>query len=236
MDPLNSHLLLLVEDEEHIAQGLIYNLEQEGYEVIHAATGEKALTALQKHAFSLVILDLMLPDMSGLDICQKIRTRDSRLPVLILTALSEENHRVSGFLKGADDYLTKPFSLAEFLLRVQGMLKRSAWYRPKAGDDSRYIFGNNSVDLNEGRALTSQGEITLTDLEIRILRIFFEREGEVLQRSELLASVWHVSPETETRTLDNFIARLRKYFEKNPAVPKHFLTVRGKGYRFIKEK
>jgi DNA-binding response OmpR family regulator len=234
MEHLSAHRLLLVEDEDHIAQGLIYNLEEEGYEVIHAATGEQALENLRKQAFSLVILDLMLPDMSGLDICQKIRSQDPKLPVLILTALSGESNRIDGLLKGADDYLTKPFSLAEFLLRIRGMLKRSEWYRPHGGEESLYLFGENRVDLKEGKALTPEDEIILTDLEVRILQLFFEREGEILRRSELLASVWHVSPETETRTLDNFIARLRKYFEKNPSEPKHFLTIRGKGYRFVK--
>jgi len=234
MGPLNPHHLLLVEDEDHIAQGLIYNLEQEGYQVTYAANGEKALAALGENTFSLVILDLMLPDMSGLDICQKIRDRDPRMPILILTALSGESHRIDGLRKGADDYLTKPFSLAEFLLRVRGILKRSAWYRPHGREERPYLFGENWVDLKEGKALTSQGEIFLTDLEVRILRIFFEREGEILERSELLTSAWHVSPETETRTLDNFIARLRKYFETNPSSPQHFLTIRGKGYRFVK--
>jgi len=234
MGGLNTQHLLLVEDEIHIAQGLVYNLEQEGYQVTHAASGEKALAALQKNTFSLVILDLMLPDMSGLDICKKIRERDPRLPVLILTALSGENHRLDGLRRGADDYLTKPFSLAEFLLRVRGMLKRSAWYRPHGHEKSPYIFGENRVDLKNGKATTALGEIFLTDLEVRILSTFFEREGEVLERSELLASVWHVSPEAETRTLDNFVARLRKYFEKNPSCPRHFLTIRGKGYRFVK--
>ena len=234
MGLLNSHHLLLVEDEVHIAQGLIYNLEQEGYQVTHAATGEKALAALQKHSFSLVILDLMLPDMSGLDICKKIRDRDTRLPVLILTALSDENHRIDGLRKGADDYLTKPFSLTEFLLRIRGMLKRSEWYHSQGKEESPYLFGKNQVNLKNGKAVTSQGEIVLTDLEVRILRLFFDREGEILERSELLASAWHISPETETRTLDNFVARLRKYFETNPSRPQHFLTIRGKGYRFVK--
>jgi DNA-binding response OmpR family regulator len=232
MKRLNSHRLLLVEDEDHIAQGLIFNLEQEGYEVIHAADGQRALAALDGDGFSLVILDLMLPDMNGLDICKWIRDRDPRLPVLILTALGEESQRIEGLRKGADDYLTKPFSLGEFLLRVRGILKRSAWYRPNGRDERPYHFGENRVDLGEGKAVTPQGEFFLTDLEIRILRTFMEHEGEVLERAKLLASVWHLSPETETRTLDNFMERLRKYFEKNPSSPKHFQTIRGKGYRF----
>lgn len=233
MKPRSSYRLLLVEDESHIAQGLIFNLEQEGYETIHAESGEKALEFLRQQTFSLVILDLMLPGMNGFDVCEKIRQQDARLPILILTALSDENHRVDGLLKGADDYLTKPFSLAEFLLRIKGMLKRSEWYRRDKNEKSRYSFGRNEIDFKQRIAKTPSGEIMLTDLEIRILRLFCDREGEILSRSEILASVWHLSPETETRTLDNFMARLRKYFEANPSSPEHFLTVRGKGYRFV---
>ncbi len=228
--------LLLVEDEAHIAQGLIFNLEQEGYRVVHAATAMEAKAAMEEMDFSMLILDIMLPDGNGLDICQSVRDKDDRIPILILTALGDEPHRVNGLKQGADDYLTKPFSLTEFLLRVKRMLERSAWYRPPAASQDIFRFGGCRVDLTEGKAQTLQGEIDLTDLEMKILRIFFAREGETLERSELLASVWRVSPETETRTLDNFIARLRKYFETDPSHPEHFLTVRGKGYRFVSGK
>jgi DNA-binding response OmpR family regulator len=230
------YTLLLVEDELHIAQGLIFNLEQEGYHVIHAATAREAEAALEETDFALLILDIMLPDGNGLNICRAVRERDGRIPILILTALGDEPHRVNGLLHGADDYLTKPFSLTEFLLRVKRMLERSAWYRPRFSGQDVFRFGSCRVDFGERKAQTPQGEIDLTDLELRILRIFFSREGELLERSELLASVWRLSPETETRTLDNFVARLRKYFEADPSHPQHFLTVRGKGYRFISGK
>jgi DNA-binding response OmpR family regulator len=222
--------ILLVEDEEHIAQGLTFNLEQEGYSVTHAPTGREALNALESRDFALLILDLMLPDMSGLDICRSARKRDDRLPILILTALGDETHRVAGLQHGADDYLTKPFSLAEFLLRVRRILERSTWYRPLPG--TIYRFGPHTVNLQEQKAMTPQGEIELTEMEVRILRIFFSKAGEVLDRGELLESVWNLAPDTETRAPDNFIARLRKYFEADPAHPEFFLTVRGKGYRF----
>ena len=236
MNQPTGYTLLLVEDETHIAQGLIFNLEQEGYRVVHAATGKEALAALEEKDFSLLILDIMLPDTNGFNICRSVREKDNRIPILILTALGEENHRVTGLMHGADDYLTKPFSLTEFLLRVKRMLERSTWYRPSAGSRNIFLIGPSRVDLKEGKATTPQGQTDLTELEVRILRIFFSREGELLERSELLESVWRVSPETETRTLDNFMARLRKYFEADPSHPEHFLTVRGKGYRFVSRK
>ncbi|NLV24255.1 MAG: response regulator transcription factor [Deltaproteobacteria bacterium] len=233
MKPSPGHTILLVEDEIHIAQGLIFNLEQEGCHVIHAATAHEAWTALERMDFSLLILDVMLPDGNGFDICRSVRERDGRIPILFLTALGDEAQRINGLAHGADDYLTKPFSLTEFLLRVKRMLERSDWYRPSPASQDVVNFGGCRVDFKEGKALTLQGEIGLTDLEMKILRIFFSREGEILERSELLASVWGLSPETETRTLDNFIARLRKYFEADPSHPEYFLTVRGKGYRFV---
>jgi DNA-binding response OmpR family regulator len=160
---------------------------------------------------------------------------DSRLPILILTARVDEEDRIKGLAGGADDYLTKPFSLDEFLLRVKGMLRRSEWYRPKAAPEEHYRFGDNEVNLKEGRAVTPRGEIILTDLEVKMLRTFFRAEGRILSRAELLKSVWGMAPETETRTLDNFIVRMRKYFEVEPARPVHFHTVRGQGYRFERD-
>jgi len=226
--------ILLVEDESHIAKGLVFNLEQEGYLVVHVGSGEEALVFLQQHPCSLVILDLMLPDMHGLEVCRRIRKIDRRMPILMLTAMDKESDKVAGLAEGADDYLTKPFNLEEFLLRVKGMLRRSEWYRPDIRHYERYTFGGNEVDLKEQRAVTPRGEFSLTELEVKMLRTFFHREGEILSRVELLESVWGISPDTETRTLDNFIMRMRKYFEKNPASPVHFLTVRGQGYRFVR--
>ena len=229
---MTSARILLVEDEEHIAQGLIFNLEHEGYRVTHAETGTEAMRIFAGEPFDLVVLDLMLPDSHGIDICQRMRETAPQLPILILTALGEEDNRVRGLQAGADDYLSKPFNLEEFLLRVSGMLKRSSWYQPDFARDKTYQFGSNSVDLNNLRADTANGEIHLTELEGRMLETFFARAGETLTRAELLKSVWGMAEDTETRTLDNFIVRLRKYFEQDPANPQHFLTVRGRGYRF----
>jgi two-component system, OmpR family, alkaline phosphatase synthesis response regulator PhoP len=226
--------ILLVEDEPSIARGLVYNLEEEGYRVTHAATGEDALKQAAEEMFSLVVLDLMLPGISGIEVCRRLRRQDSRLPILILTARGHEDDRVKGLAAGADDYMTKPFSLEEFLLRVKGMLRRSAWYRPNAVREGLYVFGGNEVALKEGWARTLRGQIDLTELETRMLRLFFQREGEIISRTELLESVWGMAPDTETRTLDNFIVRLRKYFEPDPARPMHFLTVRGRGYKFVR--
>ncbi len=232
---MNEVSILLVEDEPSIARGIVYNLEEEGFRVSHAVTGEEALLRAEEHTFALVVLDLMLPGMSGLEVCRRLRSQDPRLPILILTARSQEGDRVQGLAAGADDYLTKPFSLEEFLLRVKGMLRRSAWYRQEAPQQERYAFGTNVVDLQERSAVTGNGTVDLTDLEVRMLRLFFRREGEVLSRTVLLESVWGMAPDTETRTLDNFIVRLRKYFEPDPARPVHFLTVRGRGYRFVRD-
>ncbi|MEJ2470477.1 MAG: response regulator transcription factor [Desulfuromonadales bacterium] len=226
--------ILLVEDEEHIAGGLIFNLEQEGYQVCHAETGAAAMDAFAEGSFDLVVLDLMLPDGHGLDICRKMRESEPQLPILILTALGEEQHRIRGLQAGADDYLSKPFSLEEFLLRVRGMLKRSTWYRRQFDKDADYRFGSNLVDLKNLTAMTVKGNLDLTELEGRMLETFFRQEGETVSRSELLKSVWGMAEDTETRTLDNFIVRLRKYFEQDPAKPRHFVTVRGRGYRFVR--
>src|SRR5512138_3133099 len=226
--------ILLVEDEIHLARRICYNLELEEYRVSHVESGEEALERLSFERFSLVILDVMLPGMDGFGVCRKIREMDSRVPILILTARVNEGDRITGLSSGADDYLTKPFSLDEFLLRVGGMLRRSAWYRPEPVEEG-YRFGENEVFLLSYRARTAQGEIDLTDLEVRVLTLFFQKEGETLSRAELLEKVWGYAADAETRTLDNFIVRLRKYFEPDPADPVFFQTVRGVGYRFSKE-
>ncbi len=224
--------ILLVEDEPHIANGLIYNLEAEGYRVTHVERGEEAVEKIWQEIFALVVLDLMLPGMGGLDVCRRIRKQDPKLPILMLTARSEDKDRIEGLSSGADDYLTKPFNLDEFLLRIKGMLRRSAWYRPQAAPEREFRFGDNVVNLHDAVAVTASGEIRLTEHEVRLLRTFFQRENEVISRSDLLQAVWGVNPDTETRTLDNFIVRLRKYFEQDPSAPVFFQTLRGRGYRF----
>jgi DNA-binding response OmpR family regulator len=181
----------------------------------------------------LIVLDLMLPGMNGFEVCRRLRESDQRVPVLMLTARAEEEDRVEGLSSGADDYLVKPFSLGEFLLRVKGMLRRSSWYLPEPVEEG-YRFGDNEVYLLSYRAKTAQGEIDLTDLEVRMLSLFIQREGEAVNRGEILERVWGYSNDMETRTLDNFIVRLRKYFEADPGAPAHFQTVRGVGYRFVR--
>lgn len=223
--------ILLVEDEIHLARGICFNLELEDCRVSHVESGEEALERLAYDRFSLIILDVMLPGMDGFQVCRKIRETDTRVPILMLTARSEEGDRITGLAGGADDYMTKPFSLSEFLLRVKGMLRRSSWYLPEPVEEG-YRFGENEVYLLSYRARTAQGEIDLTDLEVRMLTLLFQREGEAISRSELLERVWGYSQDMETRTLDNFIVRFRKYFEIDPRDPVFFQTVRGVGYRF----
>ena len=226
--------ILLVEDEIHLARGICFNLEQDGYRVSHVESGEEALERMHYDRFALIILDIMLPGIDGFEVCEKTRSHDSRVPILILTARSAEGDKITGLEKGADDYLVKPFSLSEFLLRVRGMLRRSAWYRPEPIEEG-YRFGDNEVFLLSYRARTAQGEIDLTDLEVKMLALFFQKEGETVTRKALLERVWGYTSDTETRTLDNFIVRLRKYFEPDPAGPVYFQTVRGVGYRFSRQ-
>ncbi len=225
--------LLLVEDEPHIAEGLIFNLEEENYQVTHVESGEEALEALEKQSYALVILDLALPGIDGLEVCDRLRENGNQIPILMLTARGSEQDRITGLSKGADDYLAKPFNLKEFLLRVAGLLRRTNW-QPQQ-EKGTYHFGGNIIDMETCQATTPNGIIELTDLEMKMLQLFFEQEGKVLSRGNLLKLVWGMSPQTETRTLDNFVVRLRKYFEIDPAKPRFFKTVRGRGYRFIKD-
>ncbi len=225
--------LLLVEDELHIAQGLVYNLSAEGYQVIHVETGEQALLQLEKNHFALIVLDLMLPGIDGLEVCNRLRDQGSQIPILMLTARGSEQDRITGLSQGADDYLAKPFNLKEFLLRVAALLRRSNW-KAQQTEHKHYDFGTNHIDLETHQATTSQETIQLTELEMKMLRLFFDQEGKVLSRGELLKQVWGMSPDTETRTLDNFVVRLRKYFETDPTKPLHFKTIRGRGYSFIR--
>ena len=224
--------ILLVEDEYHIAKGIIFNLEHENYHVTHVETAAAALELLHQEHFDLLILDRMLPDsVDGLDICEQIRALDARLPVLMLTAMGREQDRIDGLKGGADDYLGKPFNLSELLLRISGMLRRAEWYRSTPLPES-FTLGQWHINLGSGETSNGNDNFILTELELRMLRLFIEHQDETLSRSFLLESVWGVAPDTETRTLDNFIVRLRKYFEPDPAHPCHFITMRGKGYLF----
>jgi DNA-binding response OmpR family regulator len=174
----------------------------------------------------------MLPDSTdGLEVCEQIRVLDRQLPVLMFTAMGRDQDKIAGLNSGADDYLTKPFNLSELLLRVSGMLRRAEWYRTRPAPEI-FRLDQWRINLANGETSDSSTSFILTELELRMLRLFIEHEGEVLSRAFLLKAVWGMAPNTETRTLDNFIVRLRKYFEPDPAKPRHFVTVRGRGYRF----
>jgi two-component system alkaline phosphatase synthesis response regulator PhoP len=225
--------ILLVEDEINLARGLTYNLEVEGYRVMLATDGQQAIDLVNQGEFDLVVLDIILPILDGYAVLKEIRRLYPRLPVIILTAKLEEGDRVLGLELGADDYLTKPFHLKELLLRIKGMLRRSEWYEePEVGEE--YSFGSNRVNFKSLKASGPTGERDLTAKEAYLLRVLIENEGEVLSREKLLEEVWGYPPDMVTRTVDAFISRLRSYFEVNPKQPKHILSLRGLGYRFVK--
>ncbi len=226
--------ILLVEDEVNLARGLTYNLEAEGYKVSLAVDGKQALEQVNEGGFDLVVLDIILPFIDGYDVLKEIRRLYARLPVIILTAKLEEGDRVLGLELGADDYLTKPFHLKELLLRIKGMLRRSEWYKePKS--DEEYSFGSNRVNFKSLKASGPKGDRDLTVKEAHLLQVLIDYEGEVLSREKLLEEVWGYPPDMITRTVDAFIARLRSYFELDPKQPVHILSLRGLGYRFVKD-
>jgi DNA-binding response OmpR family regulator len=224
--------ILLVEDEETLAVGLEYNLAEEGYIVKWAKNGREAIVFFEKEKFDLIILDIMLPYLNGFEVADKIRKADPQIPVLMLTAKTESGDRVKGLEKGADDYMTKPFHLQELLLRVKGMLRRKNWYKNSYENQPVYKFGNNEVNFETLISQHGREEIRLTPQEAMLLKYLIERKGEVVTRKDLLENVWHLNPEIETRTIDIFIARLRKYFETDPGNPAYFKSIRGAGYMF----
>ncbi len=224
--------ILLVEDETHLAKGLSYNLEKEGYKVTVAGDGVVALDCLEEENFDMMILDLMLPKLAGMEVIKKVRETNIRFPVLMLTAKTTDEDRTLGLEAGADDYLAKPFHLPELLLRVQGILRRRDWYEKPVNNLEFYEFGNMWVDFNTGKAKGCEDEFYLTSKEVLVMNLLIANQGQVVTREELLEKVWGYSPDTETRTVDNFISRLRKYFEKKPQKPRYIITVREKGYQF----
>ena len=223
--------ILVVDDDQELRENIGEILIDAGFAVTLAKNGEEALDLMDHHPFDVVLLDLIMPTMDGREALPLIKRRRPQAKVIMMTAFATIESAVSLMRKGADDYLTKPFNLAEFLLRVKGMLRRSSWYRPEPVEEG-YQFGVNEVFLLSYRARTAQGEIDLTEMEVRVLSLFFQREGQVIPRGDLLESVWGYASDAETRTLDNFVVRLRKYFERDPSRPIHFQTVRGVGYRF----
>lgn len=229
--------VLVVEDEAHLAAGLKLNLELDGFAVEVATTAREAGRALvQADAFDAVILDVMLPDVSGFELCRKLREAGNFVPVLMLTARNSAEDRVQGLEVGADDYLAKPFDLDELLARVRSLLRRARWAEARAEGDNaprELYFADVRVDLDSRRVEASGREIELTQLEFDLLCYLVQRDGKVVSRNELLENVWKLKNHPNTRTVDNFMVRLRKMFEPDPQRPRHFLSVRGVGYRFV---
>ena len=225
--------ILVVDDEQHLAAGIRENLEAEGYETDVAHDGQAGLERIRGKHFDLIVLDVMMPNMDGLELCAQIRREGRQTPVLFLTVKGDVADRVRGFEAGGDDYLAKPFHLHELLLRVAAILRRSNWYH---GSAAALEFGGNTVDFKTYEARAWDGsEHALTHKEAMILKSLSERGGEIVTREEILDRVWGYEVFPSTRTIDNFIVRLRKRFERNPEQPAHFHTVRGVGYRFTRE-
>lgn len=225
--------ILVVDDEVHLADGIRENLEAEGYRVEVAHDGREGLERVRAGHYDLLVLDVMMPNMDGLELCAQLRAEGRQTPVLFLTVKNDPADRVRGFEAGGDDYLAKPFHLRELLLRVGAILRRSAWYNASAAP---LVFGGNRVDFQTYEARSWDGvEHALTHKEAMILRVLAERAQQIVTREEILDRVWGYEVFPSTRTIDNFIVRLRRRFERNPEAPEHFHTVRGVGYRFTIE-
>lgn len=227
--------ILIIEDEIHIAEGVKLNLTLQGYEVLLAENGVEGIASWQEWRPDLIVLDLMLPKMDGYSVLKKIRMDDEKLPILVLSAKDTSIDKVKCLQFGVDDYLTKPFDLDEFLLRVKRLLIHSSWY--KKTDEIKetvetYSFGPNMIDFKKNMAHTSLKKVNLTNQELKILKIFIANKGRSIDRQDLLELAWGYDKSTSTRTLDNFIVRLRKYFEKDPKKPIYFKSVRSVGYIF----
>jgi two-component system OmpR family response regulator len=238
---MNNHRksILLVEDEQHLGAGIKYNLEAEGYRVTLVGDGPTALRLFlaDRGAFDLLVLDLMLPGMSGYRVCETIRESDPHVPVLMLSARSLAEDRTRGFDLGANQYLTKPFDLDELLSRVRNLLKLHPRTESKKPLTTKKLveihFGKSYANFESYEVRVGDEPVKLTHKELQLLRYFAENEGRVISRQELLSEVWEMVGDMQTRSVDQFMLRLRKAFEDDPANPKHFLTVRDAGYRFV---
>jgi two-component system alkaline phosphatase synthesis response regulator PhoP len=225
--------ILLVEDEENLHEALKLNLELEGYSITSAFDGAAALKAVEDEYFDLIIMDIMLPEIDGINVTQNIRLTNNEVPILILSAKNNSEDRVLGLKKGADDYLTKPFNLEELLLRVQKLINKNKKLQDKSSIGDSYTFGGHTVHFKAQEAITAQGEkIQLSKKEIMLLKLLFENKNEVVPREKILQSVWGYNVFPTTRTIDNFILNFRKYFEADSRNPKYFHSVRGVGYKY----
>ncbi|MGA8526636.1 MAG: response regulator transcription factor [Candidatus Sulfotelmatobacter sp.] len=242
--------VLVVEDEAHLAQGLRFNLEAEGYSAEVVGDGEAATDRLlgKKENFDAIVLDIMLPGKDGFSVVSELRAARNYVPVLMLTARGQPEDVLKGFAAGADDYLPKPFELSILLARLQGLLRRSQWMRAgkespdaaQAASDSRgvadfgtFSFSGRTIDFGTLELRTADNVIHLTLMESELLRHLVRNDGRVVSRKQILEEVWGLHEDTDTRAIDNFIVRLRRYIEDDPAEPRHLLTVRGVGYRFL---
>jgi DNA-binding response OmpR family regulator len=241
--------VLVVEDEAHLAQGLRFNLEAEGYAAEVVGDGEAATDRLleKKENFDVVVLDIMLPGKDGFSVVSELRAARNYVPVLMLTARGRPEDVLKGFASGADDYLAKPFDLSILLARLQGLLRRSQWIRggsvperdePRAdasgvGDFGTFSFGGKTIDFGALELRSGESTIHLTLMESELLRHLVRNDGKIVSRKQILEEVWGLHEDTDTRAIDNFVVRLRRYIEDDPGHPRHLLTVRGVGYRFL---
>jgi DNA-binding response OmpR family regulator len=237
--------ILIVEDEQHLAQGLRFNLEAEGYDVSISDTGEEALKQLKagNSAFDILILDVMLPGKNGFAVMSEMRSAGQFIPTLMLTARGRPDDILQGFAAGADDYLTKPFDLAILIARIRGLLRRRDWLRlppmktaARPPVDGVFTFGrkhDKSFDFDLLQISVRDRVYPLTLMEANLFRFLIQHEGKAVRRATMLDEVWGLKEDTDTRPIDNFIVRLRRYVEDDPTQPRHLLTVRGIGYRFI---
>ena len=236
--------VLVVEDEAHLAQGLRFNLEAEGYEAEVDGDGESATDRLlrRKEQFDAIVLDIMLPGKNGFDVVSELRAAKNYVPVLMLTARGRPEDVLKGFASGADDYLPKPFDLSILLARLQGLLRRSNWMRGEnntqgngtgEGDFDRVSFDDKTIDFGALELRSRGNTIHLTVMEAELMRHLVRNDGKIVSRKQILEEVWGLHEDTDTRAIDNFIVRLRRYIEDDPGNPRHLLTVRGVGYRFL---
>ncbi len=229
------HRILLVEDEEHLQHALKLNLEMEQYSVFAVGDGNSAVRAFREQKFDLVILDVMLPEMDGFMVCEHIRLHDHDVPVLFLSAKNTPSDRINGLRKGADDYLTKPFELEELLLRVQKLIDKKDKLNKSESNKlpAEYTFGVNRINFESYEAYGVHGKLELTKKEILLMKLLIENANQVVSREHILKVVWDYTVIPNTRTIDNFILALRKYFETDPKNPEFIQSVRGVGYKFV---
>jgi DNA-binding response OmpR family regulator len=234
-------LIVVVEDEDHLAQGLLFNLQAEGYRTHHESDGEAALAYLldPKEPIAAILLDCMLPGVDGFTIVRALREAQRYTPVLMLTARSRPEDVLEGLEAGADDYLAKPFDLNILLVRLKSLLRRTAWQSASTqqphepGPKDEYAFNHRTIRFDTLELIAPNRITRLTLMEADLLRYLTEHEGQIVSRKDILEQVWRVHEDTDTRAIDNFIVRLRRYIEDDPASPQHLVTVRGIGYRFL---